>query len=88
MTRIQCVGCGSHKDIAYYDIEGAGGGVQAEACDACHGYLKIMHLEKNTELEAFVDDLATLPLDLLLADAGYGRYGFNPFLLAEDKPHP
>lgn len=86
MPRIQCVGCGSSKEIAYYDIEGAGGAVQAETCDACHGYLKIMHQEKDTGLEACADDLATLPLDILMGDAGYGRYGFNPFLLTQPAP--
>lgn len=31
--------------------------------------------------DAFADDVASLALDLLAGDAGYGRIGFNPYFL-------
>lgn len=86
MERIRCVHCGDNAKIFYYsidgqDINGQNQAVQAETCDACHSYAKIMHMEKQPELDVIADDLATMPLDVLVNEAGYQRYGLNPFLL-------
>ena len=83
MERIRCVNCGDNKHVAYYGIEGADSSVQAECCDACHVYTKIANSDKNPAVESTADDLATLSLDILVGEAGYERYGLNPFLITE-----
>ena len=79
--RLQCVYCGSSKEVAYYGIDGAGEGIKAEACASCKTYIKLMNREKDVGLEPIADDLATLSLDILLSDAGYQRLGFNLLFL-------
>jgi FdhE protein len=79
--RIQCIHCGSAEHVAYFGIEGAGEAVKAEACGACNTYVKIMNREKEPRADPFADDLASLALDLLMAEEGYERFGFNPFLI-------
>lgn len=80
-VRIHCVQCGSSKGVAYFGIEGAGGTVRAEACADCKSYLKVMDREKDPAVDPFADDIATLALDILMADEGYERLGFNPLLI-------
>lgn len=82
MERIRCVSCGDSAQVSYYGIEGTDGAVQAEACDACHTYTKLMHREKAPAVDVIADDLATLSLDVLMGEAGYRRFGRNPFILA------
>jgi FdhE protein len=80
-VRIKCALCGSTKGIGYQEIEGAAGTVKAETCDSCRSYVKILHQHKDPALDATADDVATLALDLLVREGGYGRGGFNPFLI-------
>jgi FdhE protein len=86
MVRVTCSSCESTKGIAYYNLTGTEetaapsrkiAFARAEACDACHSYLKIFTREKNPMMEATADDLATLALDMLVDDAGYLRSGPN-----------
>ncbi|UKJ74979.1 formate dehydrogenase accessory protein FdhE [Azospirillum brasilense] len=84
-VRSSCVACGDGKDVSQRFVEGAdgteaNGAVRAEACDACHSYLKLLFLEKAPGLDPVADDLATLALDLLLGEEDYRRIGVNPFL--------
>ena len=79
--RVTCVLCGSEKSVAYQAIEGGSQAVQAETCDECHSYVKIMAQHKDIQLDPVADDVATLGLDVLLRDAGYRRGAANPFLL-------
>jgi len=83
--------CGaSGKDIAYYSLEGnavdkspgeeGGAAVRAETCEQCHGYRKILYQEKDTGVEPVADDVASVALDLLLAEEGYHRASGNPLL--------
>ncbi|GAB1406929.1 formate dehydrogenase accessory protein FdhE [Thermomonas brevis] len=92
-VRVQCSGCGGRgKDIAQQAMTRADAGsddakaaaVRAETCDACHGYRKILYAEKDQAVEALADDLASLPLDLMLAEQGYARLGRNPLLWQPD----
>jgi FdhE protein len=55
--------------------------VEAEACDECRSYLKVGYMEEEPAFEPTADDLATLTLDLLMAEAGYERFGVNPLLV-------
>jgi FdhE protein len=79
--RIHCIQCGSSQHVAYFGIEGGGEAVKAEACDACKTYVKSMNREKDIGLDPFADDLASLSLDLLMAEKGYQRLGFSPLLI-------
>jgi len=80
-VRIRCTSCGTTKGIGYKEIDGAPDGVQAETCEECQNYVKILHQHKHPYLEPIADDVATLGLDMLVRDAGYRRGAFNPYLL-------
>jgi FdhE protein len=80
-VRIKCVLCGSTKGISYREIDGGGGIVQAETCTSCRGYVKILNQQKDPDVEAVADDVASLGLDLLVRDEGFRRGAVNPFLL-------
>lgn len=63
--------------------------LQAETCDACGHYLKIMHTERDPFVEPVADDLASVTLDLLVSDAGWRRYGLNLLMwFGEPPPDP
>jgi len=83
VPRLTCTNCGSTAGLSYFTVDGDANGTKAEACSQCNTYLKLFYLESNPEAEALADDLATLPLDLLMADRGYSRSGVNLFLLQE-----
>lgn len=80
-VRIRCTACGTTKGIGYKEVEGAGSNVQAETCEECHSYAKILYQNKEAGLEPVADDVATLGLDILVKEAGYRRSAFNPYLL-------
>ena len=90
MVRVQCSQCGAAgKDIAYHSLASAGAAddatpdgvaVRAETCEHCHSYRKILYQEKDPEVDAVADDLASIALDLLLAEQGYARASGNPLL--------
>jgi len=102
MVRIKCPSCLSTKSLAYQSLDAAGAGgeasqrvanaaLQAETCDDCGGYLKIMHTDRDPFVEPVADDLASLTLDLLVSEAGYQRHGVNLMLLfgaPEAPPDP
>jgi FdhE protein len=62
--------------------------VQAETCDDCGHYLKILHGDRDPMVEPVADDLASVTLDLLVSEAGLQRHGVNLMLLfgAPDAP--
>lgn len=80
MVRIKCSSCESTHGINHYILEGSNGAVKAESCDDCNSYLKLMYLEKDGQIEAMADDLATLALDMLMDKEGKYRSGPNLFL--------
>jgi len=80
-VRIKCVFCDTTKGIAYYGIEGGSAAVKAENCDACQGYLKILYMDKDPNVDALADDVASVALDVLMAESGNTRNGVNFFLL-------
>lgn len=79
--RITCMLCGSNKSISYRHVEDGPDTVKAETCEACHGYLKVLHQQKDPSLDPTADDVASLGLDLLVRELGFRRGGVNPFLL-------
>lgn len=85
MVRVKCSHCESTEGISYYAVEGQGEALKAETCDQCHHYRKISYMEKDPMAEPLADDLASLALDVMMAEAGYGRANGNPLLwLADD----
>lgn len=82
VVRIKCAFCETTKGISYYGIEGGNGMVKAEHCDACKSYLKILYVEKDPDADVVADDIASLGLDILMAESDVGRRGgVNFFLL-------
>jgi FdhE protein len=85
LPRTTCTACGNEKEVAYQEVEGttgqAAGAVRAETCDGCKSYLKIAYQEKDPRVDPVADDLATLALDMLVDEAGYGRSGPNLLLI-------
>jgi FdhE protein len=80
LTRVKCSRCGSTAGISYFSLEGDPTAVKAEVCDACKSYLKLFYLEQRPATEPVADDLATLALDMLVSEQGYGKNGVNLFL--------
>ena len=99
MVRIKCSHCLATSGIAYLSLDSAAAeddgasraaqaAIQAETCDSCGHYLKIMHSERDPLIEPVADDLASLTLDLLVSDSGKTRHGLNLMLLFGDPPPP
>jgi FdhE protein len=94
MVRIKCSNCESTKGIQYQSLQAialadsaagnAKPAIQAETCDECGHYLKLVHMERDAAVDPVADDLATVTLDLLVADAGFQRHGVNLLLLFGD----
>ncbi|KAK0358900.1 hypothetical protein LTR94_033472, partial [Friedmanniomyces endolithicus] len=55
--------------------------VQAETCDECGHYLKIVRMERDLHVDPVADDVATLTLDILVSEAGFQPHGVNLLLL-------
>jgi FdhE protein len=99
MLRIKCSHCLSTKSVAYQSLDAAGADddgssraatavVQAETCDDCGHYLKIMHTDRDPFVEPVADDLATITLDLLVSETGLQRHGVNLMLLFGEPEPP
>jgi FdhE protein len=80
-VRVKCVYCGSTQGISYYGIEGGAPAIKAEHCGACESYLKILYMDKDPNLDVVADDVASISLDVLMAESGSQRNGVNFFLL-------
>ncbi|QRR32832.1 formate dehydrogenase accessory protein FdhE [Hydrogenophaga sp. YM1] len=101
MVRGQCPHCLGAKGLSYQSLdlaEGEGGEeasasraasakVQAETCEDCGHYLKIVHSDRDPFVDPVADDLASLTLDLLVAETGKERHGVN-FMLLFGEPEP
>lgn len=104
MVRVKCSHCESTKGIHYESLErvdadtGSGADtdvgpgskptVEAETCDECGSYLKIVRRDRDPQAEPVADDLASLTLDLLVAEAGFRRHGANLLLLFGEPDEP
>ncbi|QPF74793.1 formate dehydrogenase accessory protein FdhE [Roseateles sp. DAIF2] len=90
-VRIKCAHCQGTKGISFQALQALDGqgqadeaAVQVECCETCGHYLKIVHMEKDHQVEPLADDLASLTLDLLVAETGLQRHGVNLLLLFGD----
>ena len=59
-VRAVCITCGGSRGVALLGIEGSDGAVQAETCDECHSYAKMLYQAKDMAVEPMADDLASL----------------------------
>jgi FdhE protein len=92
MVRVKCTHCLGTGGIRFRALQALSDAkqserresVQAETCDSCQHYLKIVHMDKDLQVEPVADDLASLTLDLLVAEEGYQRHGVNFMLLFGD----
>jgi FdhE protein len=80
-VRAICITCGQSRSVALKGVEGDSGAVKAETCDDCHTYAKMLYQARDMQMDPFADDLATLGLDVLVAEAGWSRHAPNPLLL-------
>lgn len=87
LERVKCSVCDTGGKLLYLTLDDEQGKpflpVQAEACTECHSYLKVMQRELHGRADPIADDLASLALDMLLAEQDeYARSGYNPLLIA------
>lgn len=92
MVRVKCSHCEGTKGIGYHSLEALAtdgavqdasqASVQAETCDVCHHYIKIVRMERELNVDPVADDLASLTLDILVSEAGYEAHGINLLLLS------
>ncbi|CAN5139609.1 formate dehydrogenase accessory protein FdhE [soil metagenome] len=92
-VRIKCTTCENTKGLHYEALSTEGEAertartrdvVRAECCPECHRYLKIFSMEKDPNVEPMADDLATIALDLLVADTGLVQGGVDLMLYYGD----
>ncbi len=77
LPRVRCAACNASDALSYLSLEGGPAGVQAEACDHCHTYLKLLDLLHEPAAEPVADDAASIVLDLLMGERGHRRAGVN-----------
>ena len=58
--------------------------IQAETCESCGHYLKLLHADRDPMVEPVADDLASVTLDLLIGETGVERQGVNFMLMFGD----
>ena len=80
-VRAVCITCGKSGAVSLIGIEGDSGAVKAEACGDCRSYAKMLYQAQDMKVDPVADDLATLGLDVLVAEAGWSRHAPNPLLL-------
>ncbi|WP_239023905.1 formate dehydrogenase accessory protein FdhE [Salinicola corii] len=83
--RAKCAQCGDSQTLDYCSLEDEQGErvlpIQAETCDHCHSYLKRVNREWEADADPLADDLASLALDMMIADRELERRAFNPLLV-------
>ena len=81
ISRGFCSQCEVQGELAYYHVESGNDAVRGEACDECKGYIKSFNQEKDPQADPVADDLASLPLDILMDESGYQRASPNFFFV-------
>lgn len=98
LQRSRCSHCMDGEKLAYQSLDlasspddeasvgarAAKAVIQAEECGKCRHYLKIMHTDRDPFVDPVADDLASIALDLLMADTGMTRHGHNLALIFHD----
>ncbi|PHM50496.1 formate dehydrogenase accessory protein FdhE [Xenorhabdus miraniensis] len=84
VVRIKCSNCEQTRDLNYWSLDSEQAAVKAESCGDCGSYLKILYQEKDPNVDAVADDLASLILDAKMEEEGFARSSLNPFLLPNE----
>ncbi|MGE8150061.1 formate dehydrogenase accessory protein FdhE [Pseudomonas vancouverensis] len=90
VVRVKCVYCEQSKGLEYLSLAddrhaANQAPLRAEICPGCNSYLKLFYLENDAEAEALSGDLASLMLDMRLAQDGYQRLAPNLLLAPGDE---
>lgn len=90
VVRVKCVYCEQSKGLEYLSLEddrhaANQAPLRAEVCPGCNSYLKLLYLENDAHAEALSADLASLMLDMRLAQDGYQRLAPNLLLAPGDE---
>ncbi|KEA51752.1 MULTISPECIES: formate dehydrogenase accessory protein FdhE [Mangrovibacter] len=80
MVRVKCSNCEQTRDLHYWSLDSEQAAIKAESCGDCGTYLKVLYQEKDPNVEAVADDLASLVLDARMEQEGFARSSINPFL--------
>jgi FdhE protein len=80
-VRVVCITCGKSGAMSLRGVEGDSGAVKAEVCGDCRTYAKMLYQLQDMQVDPVADDLASLGLDILVAEAGWSRHAPNPLLL-------
>jgi FdhE protein len=80
VVRVKCSNCEQTRDLHYWSLDNEQAPIKAESCGDCGTYLKILYQEKDPNVEAVADDLASLVLDARMEQEGFARSSINPFL--------
>lgn len=78
--RLHCPFCGNdnHEWLGYLVTE-SDEGYRINYCDKCKLYLKVVDIRKKGNVYSYpVEDILTLPLDILAQEKGYKRIAPNP----------
>lgn len=81
LVRSRCSNCDSTKGITYFSVQGGKDIVRAESCPECRTYLKIVHQDKDPQVDPVADDLASMALDLLMGEEAYAKSGINYLMI-------
>ncbi|MBD2801008.1 formate dehydrogenase accessory protein FdhE [Xenorhabdus sp. M] len=84
VVRIKCSNCEQTGDLNYWSLDSEHAAVKAESCGDCGSYLKIIYQEKDPNVDAVADDLASLILDAKMEEEGFARSSLNPFLFPDE----
>lgn len=80
MVRTKCSNCEEGGRLDYWSLDSEQAVIRAESCGDCNSYLKVLHEDRDPQLEVIADDLASLALDAEVERQGFYRSGLNPFL--------
>lgn len=76
--RVHCVGCGEEDfDRLVYQYAEEFPHVRMSACNTCRTYIKDVDLSKELQAVPLVDEIATMPLDVIAAERGYHKLELN-----------
>jgi FdhE protein len=80
IDRLSCPVCGSREQesLTYFCGEGEEA-FRIDLCDICHHYIKTIDYRSLEESDPFLEDLATLHLDVVAVQKGYRRSVPNPW---------
>ena len=81
INRLICPFCNNndHESLHYFYGEGEES-FRIDLCDQCHQYIKTIDLRTTVDSDPYLEDIATLHLDLLASQKGYRRPVPNPWI--------